>query len=257
LGVKEPAGALLLAALSLIWLTVQTVHKRTRHAHRRQRFAMASALVAIALFVILVVASVNTGMNHHVRYVMPVVPLLYLLGSGLLDSRGSWTFGRSLVGASLVAWSIVSSLAVFPHSLSYFNEFAGGPKNGVQHLNNSNIDWGQDLLLLRDWVQANKPEGRFHLAYFGRVNPRAAGIDYQLPSLASSKDVQAAGIAMPHLEPGWYAVSVTLLQGRAYMIRHPNGQWVTAEENSLAYFRLLQPTSRAGYSIDIYRVPES
>jgi hypothetical protein len=76
------------------------------------------------------------------------------------------------------------------------------------------------LLLLRDWLRKNKPRGRFYFAYFGRANPRAAGIDYELASLTSSKDAQTPTLEMPTLEPGSCAVSVTLLQGRAYMIQH-------------------------------------
>lgn len=46
--------------------------------------------------------------------------------------------------ASLACWTIGSSLWVYPHSLSYFNESIGGPLNGAAHLLGSNVDWGQD-----------------------------------------------------------------------------------------------------------------
>lgn len=39
--------------------------------------------------------------------------------------------------------------AVYPHYLAYFNELAGGPRNGYQSLVDSNLDWGQDLKELR------------------------------------------------------------------------------------------------------------
>lgn len=42
--------------------------------------------------------------------------------------------------------SIGSALATYPHTLSYFNELAGGPLNGPAHLLDANVDWGQDLL---------------------------------------------------------------------------------------------------------------
>ena len=38
--------------------------------------------------------------------------------------------------------AVGSSLAIYPHSLSYFNELAGGPTKGHYHLIDSNIDWG-------------------------------------------------------------------------------------------------------------------
>jgi hypothetical protein len=49
------------------------------------------------------------------------------------------------LAAALVAWFIASSLWIYPHSLSYFNESIGGPLNGPNHLLGSNVDWGQDL----------------------------------------------------------------------------------------------------------------
>jgi hypothetical protein len=51
-------------------------------------------------------------------------------------------------GVLLVGWLVASSLWIYPHSLSYFNEAIGGPLNGAEHLLGSNLDWGQDLRYL-------------------------------------------------------------------------------------------------------------
>lgn len=59
---------------------------------------------------------------------------------------------RILVPLCLLA-TAVSTLRVYPHQLAYFNEFAGGPENGYKHLLHSNLNWGQDLGLLRDWMK--------------------------------------------------------------------------------------------------------
>ena len=61
----------------------------------------------------------------------------------------------NMAAAALLAWSVTSSLWVYPHSLSYFNELVGGPKNGYWHLVSSNIEWGQDLLYLKRWLDAH------------------------------------------------------------------------------------------------------
>jgi hypothetical protein len=65
---------------------------------------------------------------------------------------GNFAYG-GIVTACLVAIAI-SSLSVYPHELSYFNEISGGPSNGYKHLLGSNVDWGQDLLLIRTWMRA-------------------------------------------------------------------------------------------------------
>ncbi len=53
------------------------------------------------------------------------------------------------VGASVGAFAPVALTPVveslrreMEHSISYFNELAGGPENGSAHLLDSNIDWG-------------------------------------------------------------------------------------------------------------------
>lgn len=61
--------------------------------------------------------------------------------------------GRCLVVASLLA-TIGSTLRVYPHQLAYFNEIAGGAEGGHKHFLGSNLDWGQDLLYLREYLSS-------------------------------------------------------------------------------------------------------
>ena len=42
---------------------------------------------------------------------------------------------------------------VHPHYLAYFNEPAGGPRDGYRRLVDSSLDWGQDLTGLSDWME--------------------------------------------------------------------------------------------------------
>ncbi len=42
-----------------------------------------------------------------------------------------------------LGWAFASVVSNFPHQLCYFNEAAGGPENGYQHLLGSSFDWGQ------------------------------------------------------------------------------------------------------------------
>jgi hypothetical protein len=137
--------------------------------------------VWLAVAAVLALASSQTGFNHHVRYVLPVLPFAFL-GAGRVAcflSRQHWKAG--LLVAALLAWSIGSTLAIHPHYLSYFNEAAGGPDNGHAHLIDSNIDWGQDILYLKAWLEQH-PEARpLGLAHFNPVSPRVAGIDFTFP----------------------------------------------------------------------------
>ena len=104
--------------------------------------------------VVLVLVSSQTGFNHHMRYILPIFPFVFVATGKLayfFRSDRPWT---RLAILALLGWAVFSSLRVYPHSMSYFNELAGGPENGHNYLVDSNIDWGQDLLELRDWVPA-------------------------------------------------------------------------------------------------------
>ena len=68
-------------------------------------------------------------------------------------------------------------MAVYPHSMSYFNELAGGPNGGHRYLLGSNLDWGQDLLYLEKWTTQHSGAQIVRLAYYGGFNPHAVGID--------------------------------------------------------------------------------
>lgn len=70
---------------------------------------------------------------------------------------------------------------------------------GHDHLLGSNLDWGQDLLNLRRWLDQHPEAEPPHLAYYGTVDPRIAGIQFRLPSVAG-QDGDAA------LPPGmWFS----------------------------------------------------
>src|SRR5205807_230734 len=97
--------------------------------------------VGLPALAILVLVSSQTGFTHHMRYVLPLFPFL-IVGTGKLGSYfrpGQWR--GALAVSALLSWGIASSLAVYPHSLSYFNEVVGGPDNGGAHLIDSNLDW--------------------------------------------------------------------------------------------------------------------
>jgi Dolichyl-phosphate-mannose-protein mannosyltransferase len=155
-----------------------------------------------------------------------------------------WVYRAAVMG--LLCWSIISSLTVYPHSLSYFNEIAGGPTNGPAHLLDANIDWGQDLLNLKSWHDAH-PEARpFYLSYFGFADPQIVGFDFSpIPTIDHNHDPRRLPSANETLRQGWYAISVNHLYG----YRHFGG-----ETDQNAYLRKLRPVARVGYSILIFRV---
>jgi hypothetical protein len=241
LAVKTPVGVLLFAA--------SAAARSVSSTPRGLRWLRDIVLLAPALAILTLVSS-QTGMNHHLRYVLPAVPFLLVWTSragALLDGAAAgWL--RRIQGCAvlaLLAWSVVSSLLVYPHSLSYFNELAGGPKNGHFHLTDSNIDWAQDLLKLRDWVQ-NHPQIKMDgFAYFPGhlIDPSLIGLPSTPPPSDPRWTFRPPDTTDDELgpRPGWYALGVTRLRER---------------DRRFEYFLRFEPAAMAGYGMYIYQVSE-
>jgi hypothetical protein len=161
-------------------------------------------LVGALTFVLIYTAFIIQGrVNIGHRHLLPVYPPLLALAGGSavwLSSR----VGRVLVGLAVV-WLIGANLWIHPQYLAYFNEIAGGPANGHRWLLDSNLDWGQDLLRLRDYADAH-PRERIKLCYFGSAIPTRY---LQCEALPSYFDFEPRAA----LNPGTYVVSATQLFG--------------------------------------------
>jgi len=151
-------------------------------------------LFPVAFFALAMVSSLNIGD----RYVLPVYPFLILLCAGVwptLQARRS-----AMVIASVVLALQTADISRYaPDYLSYFNVFVR-PDRSYELLTDSNLDWGQGLLALREYA-ANHPAERLHLAYFGGVDPR----DYGLRADALGENQRASGTVV---------VSATHLSGQ-------------------------------------------
>jgi hypothetical protein len=194
---------------------------------------------------ILALVSSQTGFNHHMRYVLPVVPFVIVYASKVGWFLQPQRWKASFVVLALVLWAVGSSLAIHPHYVSYFNELVGGADHGGEYLLDSNIDDGQDLLFLKRWLEEH-PEARpISLAYYGPLDPRLEGIDYMLPPVSPM--------------PGYHVLSVNYLYG-SQLVHAPDGHggWTGIGREQYAYFRRWKPIAKAGYGLFIYHVtPEA
>ncbi len=245
IAVKAPLGTLGLIALAAVTSCI-------RYGPRlKRRDGMILLTPAVVIFI---VASSKFGFSHHSRYILPCVPFVFIWISGLArhlvwseacPDHSRWL---GLVMGVLLSWTTLSSLRVYPHSISYFNEASGGPAAGPEHLLNSNIDWGQDLLFLERWIEQNKDKhrGPVHLAYYGYFNP----FDLDIEGIQSWP--LTPGRETVEVPPGLYAISVNLLYEFPWMIRNVEGNRSRVEVRPLAFLRHQRPIGRAGYSVRIY-----
>jgi 4-amino-4-deoxy-L-arabinose transferase-like glycosyltransferase len=201
---------------------------------------------AMIFFLILYwLSSLTSNLNIGVRHLLPVFPFTMLLVSRqiikiLETSKWQKVFFFLLV--FLLSWQIISVLKIYPHFLAYFNELAGGPDKGYLYTVDSNLDWGQDLKRLNNWLLENKIP-KIYLDYFGGSDPK-----YYL----GEKFEPWWGTRSPNdLPKGSYlAVSATFLQGG-------RGKPIPGFNQPTGYYRWLdqyQPIAKIGYSIFIYHI---
>ena len=262
LAYKVPEGTWALVLLSLAVMMLSPRSRPSRYDELMLLSVPVVLMVAITFF---------TNINIGLRYVLPIFPFVMISAGKLapwlagLKGRAIRRVAGAAVGLCLMA-TATATLAIHPHYLAYFNYVSGGPTHGPEHLIDSNIDWGQDLVNLRRWLDNHAPGERVGIAYFGQINPgiftlRGEGLDWYLPPALPGRmpvlPPRHRGPGPIRLEPGLYAVSVSLVQGLPWRVYDSSrwGPW-RAEFGAFAYFQKLNPIARIGYSILIYRVDE-
>jgi hypothetical protein len=195
---------------------------------RRKRWTLEGVLNPFALFASVYAAfAIEAQLNIGHRHILPVYPVLFV-GCGAVAYLLQRSQRALFTGAVAIClfWQIGESFAVRPNYLAYFNQIAGGPARGYEHLIDSSLDWGQDLPALRAWIDNHTQvvDGKpFYLSYFGTADPKWYGIDAKrLPENHSIGDQTFAP-----LRAGVYCVSTTTLQS-VYAIEI--GQWSRSYE---------------------------
>ena len=113
--------------------------------------------------------------------------------------------------------TLLETLAAWPDYVAYFNVVAGGPRGGLSLLADSNLDWGQDLELLKQWQEKNR-DVPLALAYFGTseqvMGPQGPTSDWRtIPQLGYGLRFVSAPPNPNDARGHVVAISATYLQG--------------------------------------------
>jgi hypothetical protein len=125
-----------------------------------------------------------------------------------------------------LTWHVCAVLWFAPHWMSYFNEAAGGPLRGHEWLVDSNIDWGEDILMLKWWHDRHPEAADLQAALFTGFDPRDIGLKFRLaaPFVAGEPQIVSHdGLRGP--QPSWYAISVCQLKGHSFSVPTGDGSW--------------------------------
>ena len=238
---KEPLATIALAAIGLFVV----VRDKTMHPLARA-FLLVPPVVIVAGYTVM---SFNIG----IRYLMPALPYAYLLGGvALARLFQSMRAPVRALGGVLCAWVLLAAVGIYPDHLSYFNEaacvlddpkklgFDGGSRCGPTWLDDSNVDWGQGLKQLKDWLDRNAGGRQVRLGYFGTIPPEAYGIR-QVPM--SDEDLLSGK------SPGLYAVS-------AHIVASTPAVALQARGSGAEWLRRTPPVAIVGHAFYIFDIPE-
>lgn len=259
---KEPLAFHILTLLALYYNIRRTEQKQVQEnvltrvtswvRHHFTEFSFAAFLVLYW------VSSLLSPLNIGIRHILPVIPITYLLvalglAKWLSDKKQDGTLSgaqkiknlftnpirkaSSLVTITLLVWLVSATLLISPFYLSYYNELAGGAKNGYQIAVDSNYDWGQDLKRLQHFVEEQRIE-KIAVHYFGGGDPA-----YYLGNTAEPW-WSARGPAH-----GWFAISLTERQKAFAQITE------LPPEDRYDWLKVHQPVATVGYSILVYQLP--
>lgn len=264
---KEPLAFHVLTLIAL-WFAVQKVwqssteNKSSLTARLRSwtenHFTEFSFLVFIAFYWAL---SISSPLNIGIRHVLPTFPFIWILVakgvSGWVSlhevanpkSWLSWLYNiyqiyiksipRYLAVIGLLVWLVASSVSANPNFMTYYNELAGGERNGYNIAVDSNYDWGQDLKRLSMYAGKNNVE-KIYIDYFG-----GGQVKYYFGDKGENWSSSKGPIK------GWFAVSATFRQSS---FGEPSEGFVRKPEDSYEWLKSYEPVARIG-SIFVYKLP--
>ena len=143
----------------------------------------------------------------------------------------------------LSGWYVLESILIFPNYTAYFNQLIGGSPNGYKYLQGADLDSGQDLPLLKEYVNKNGISN-LKLAYYGTPDPY-----YYLNFTCLACPVCPISIEAEcplRCEPnyGLIAVSASLLQNTPHLKNINCFDWIKA----------YKPLKQIGYTLFIYNI---
>ncbi len=213
----------------------------------RGRWLMRREIVFLTvppIFIFLLSSSSDLGIGY--RHLFPMFPMLYILIAGwaghLVSRNPKWIYGVVV----LLLWQFVTTVAARPGLLAYANEAWGGPSKTHLYLSDSNVDWGQQLKAVKNYLDTH-PSQPCYFAYFaqGPVDFRDYGIHCHVLPTGS-----AAWTGLDTMRFGEDPnVSGTLLISDGVLA----GADIPGKENPYASFVSVRPDATIDRGIYVYR----
>ncbi len=191
----------LLALLPYLWFRRGVFFKRE----------LCFVLVPVVFYFALVTTS---HMDIGARHLMPIYPFLYSLAGVAVAQAIVRSRAWAAIATTLLFWQVVTSVRVAPAYMAYGNEAWGGPKAVHKYLSDANVDWGQQLKSVKQYLDDNHITNCW-FAYFpdGAVEPSDYGIQCKRLPTGSSLWWFRLPMDVPPLIDGTVLISDSDLEG--------------------------------------------
>lgn len=177
------------------------------------------------------------SLNIGIRHLMPTIPFVLLLIGYFIHPiiHSEKRIGQKVLVGLLVIFMVGSTLYNYPNFIAYFNEST--PKDQrYQRLDDSSLDWGQDLLRLKKYIDDNNIK-KIKIDYFGGSVP-----EYYIPGSTEWHSNYGP-------TSGWLAVSATFYQS-SKLVGRQEGRW------SYDWLDAYKPKAIIGGSILVFNIPQ-
>jgi len=157
---------------------------------RRVCRAPGDLLVMCGFALVFFVFALRSRYDIGERHILPLYPFALMIAGSIWEHVIAL---KARVGTEIPTWwgpkrinynvivlllalalNAADALRPAPDYLAYFNVLVR-PQSAWRYLTDSNLDWGQGLISLREY-EFKHPGEAMHLAYFGSVNPALYGV---------------------------------------------------------------------------------
>lgn len=233
-GIKSPTGLLLLLALGVaaaFRIALPAGQEAVFKVLRARHGWFAVTIPPLVFFLIATRSRINIGIRH----ILPVYPFVFIWVAAALfaSRRPALPAFLRWAGVACLALVAVESAAAFPRYIPFFNWPSGGRSEGRKYVVDSNLDWGQDMKRLRDYLEKRHAAGNVCLATFSQAPPARLGITAH-PIPESAEEARAQGCLV--------VVSLSVLY-----------EWPPTD-GGFDWMLRRQPTERVADSFNVYDV---
>jgi hypothetical protein len=144
---KEPIALQILFALGLLGI----MRNRTRDEFLRGEALLLVAAGALGLWL-----SFFNNAQIGIRHLLPALAVEVVIAGAAFASFASLSRVKQAALGVLFVWLALSVFSYFPHMIPYMNEWVVDRRFSYEILGDSNLDWGQNDSMVRQFLRRNR-----------------------------------------------------------------------------------------------------